>query len=305
VTVATDTRAALEPRALDYLATASGALGISTAPILVTLSQTDPTPVAVWRYIYALPLLIPFCLLRARSRSAFRQRGWIGIAALSGLFFAIDLVLWHHSIGLIGAGPATLLANTQVIWVALIGLFFLGERPSRVFWVFLPITLVGMFLLMGGGLEGIVQVADRRGLAFGVGAGIAYAAMLICLRLAQRRALIPPESALLVQAVIALTALSLVGFVEGSLPVALRAEQHLWLVLLGVGVQAICWFLISGGIRRLPGHHGGMLLLAQPAMSLILAWWLLGQALSIGRISGAALILIGITVPVLREARRR
>ncbi len=300
-----DARAALQPQATDYLATACGALGISTAPILVTLSQAHPTTVAVWRFLYALPPLVAVCLLRRRSRLAFRRPGWITIAALSGLFFAADLVLWHHSIGLIGAGPATLLANTQIIWIPLIGLLFLGERPTRVFWLFLPLTMAGMFLLAGGGLDGIPHAADRRGLAFGIGAGAAYAGMLVCLRLAQRRVPIPPESALLVQVALALPALSLFGFAEGSLLVSLATEQHVWLLALGIGVQAGCWFLISGGIRRLPGHHGGMILLLQPVSSLMLAWWLLGQALSLGRGVGAVFILTGIAVPVLREANRR
>ena len=294
---------ALRPRPIDYLATSVGALGISTAPILVILSQADPTPVAVWRFIYALPLLVPLCLLRRKSRLAFRRRGWMAIAGLSGLFFAADLALWHHSIGLIGAGPATLLANTQIIWITLIGLFFLGERPSRVFWLFLPLTLLGMFLLVGGGLAGIPHAADQRGLALGIGSGIAYAGMLVCLRLAQRRVLIPPESALLVQISLALAALTLVGLAEHSLPVALATEQHAWLALLGIGVQAVCWYLISYGIRRLPGHHGGMILLAQPVCSLVLGWWLLGQALTSGRVAGALLILIAVAVPLLREAR--
>ena len=48
-----------------------------------------------------------------------------------------------------------------------------------------------------------------------------------------------------------------------------------------------------------------MILLAQPICSLGLAWWLLGQALSASRIAGALLGLIGIAVPLLREARAR
>ena len=76
---------ALRPRPVDYLATLVGALGISTAPVLVVLSQAHPTPIGVWRFIYALPLLVPLCLLRRESRLAFRRRGWMALAGLSGL----------------------------------------------------------------------------------------------------------------------------------------------------------------------------------------------------------------------------
>src|SRR5204863_255163 len=50
---------------------------------------------------------------------------------LAGIFFAADLLLWHHSIGDVGAGLATVLANIQVVLVPLVAWAILAEPPGR------------------------------------------------------------------------------------------------------------------------------------------------------------------------------
>src|SRR5436305_12330468 len=91
-----------------------GAIAIAFSSILVRLSHASPSTAAIFRCAYALPVLGLLTWLedrRLRSRSG-RERL---IAVGAGVFFAADLILWHHSIGDIGAGLATVLANVQVI----------------------------------------------------------------------------------------------------------------------------------------------------------------------------------------------
>jgi drug/metabolite transporter (DMT)-like permease len=286
-----------------YLRTLAGALGISAAPVLFALADVHPTAGAVWRFLYALPVLVPLCLLRPSARRSFAMSGWLPLAALSGAFFAVDMALWHHSVLLVGAGPGTLIVNTQVLWVALFGLLFLGEPPSRVFWLALPLAFAGMFLLAGGDLDGIARPDDRRGLVLAATAGVAYAGVLITLRAAARRAPIAPEAALVTQIGVALCLLTALGFAEGSLPTALGRAQHGWLALLGVGAQALAWIAITSGIRQLPGHHGALILIAQPVSSLLLGWWILDQSLTPLRVLGALAIVGAIVLAIWSEPR--
>lgn len=286
-------------RSRDYGATLCGALGISFAPILLVLSEVQPTPAAVWRFLWAMPILIPLCLVRASG--SFGNRGWLPFATLSGVFFSADMFLWHRSIGLLGAGPATLAVNTQVIWVALFGLIALGERPTRAFWIALPVTFVGLALLSGGEVTGVPTETQMRGLAMALGAGVAYAGALICLRRSSRSAGARPEAVLLVQLATAGPILVVVSALEGTLGVVPSANQHLWLALLGLGPQALAWMLITSGIARLPGHHGALMLLIQPAASLALGWVILGQTLDARAALGAAVTLLGIGTALFSE----
>ena len=50
------------------------------------------------------------------------------------MFFAADLILWHHSIADVGAGLATVLANIQVVLVPLVAWAVLAERPRGAYW---------------------------------------------------------------------------------------------------------------------------------------------------------------------------
>jgi len=284
-----------------YLLTIAGALGISAAPVLFALSEAHPTVAAVWRMLYALPLLVPLCLAQRSAREALRRPVWLVTAALSGAFFAGDLGLWHHAIGVIGAGPATLLVNTQALWVTLFGVAFLGERPGLAFWLGIPVAGAGMYLLTGGTASGLPGAGDLYGLGLALAASLFYSGMLICLRRAAQQGGDVPQALLLVQLPVTLAIMAGLGFAEGSLPVSLSGEQHVWLALLGIGVQTFAWCAITLGLGRLPGHHGAMLLVIQPVSSLVLAWLILGQALTAGRIAGAGLVLAAIAATVLAD----
>jgi drug/metabolite transporter (DMT)-like permease len=91
-------------------AAAAAAVGLSFTAIFFALSETSPSTATVFRCLYALPIL----WWLARREDAFfgprpwRTRRW---ALLAGVFFGIDLLLFHASILLMGAGLATVLSN--------------------------------------------------------------------------------------------------------------------------------------------------------------------------------------------------
>jgi drug/metabolite transporter (DMT)-like permease len=292
----------LHPRARDYSLLLLGAAVLSVSPILFTLSRAAPAPGAFWRFAYGFPAIALVCALRPGARASFRLRGWAGLAALAGALLAADILCWHSAIPLLGAGPATLLANTQVIWVALFGALALAEHPTALFWLGLPVLFGGLWLLAGGAASAPLE-ADRSGLGYGLLAGVLYAGSLVCLRRAQRVAPAAAEAVLAVEVATSLAVVAVAGWLDGSLPVSLSDEQHAWLLALGLGPQVCGWFAITRALRRLPGHHGAVLLLLQPVGSYALGWLLLGQALDPARLLGGALVLAAIAAAIFAEAR--
>ena len=191
-----------------------GAVAIAFSSILVRLSHASPSTAAIFRCAYALPILGALAWLEDRR---FGGRSWvdrrIGIAA--GVFFAADLILWHHSIDDVGAGLATVLANIQVVLVPLVAWAVLAERPNRRVLSALPIALVGV-LLISGVLEqhGAYGRAPGRGAAFGLAAGIAYVGFLLLLRRSNsdlRRVAGPLFDATATAAVVAIVAGVIIG----------------------------------------------------------------------------------------------
>jgi drug/metabolite transporter (DMT)-like permease len=87
--------------------------------------------------------------LLERRRHGPASRAVAGYAAAAGAFFAADLILWHHAIADVGAGLATVLANLQVVLVAVAAWLLLGERPSARVAAAVPLVFAGAVLISG------------------------------------------------------------------------------------------------------------------------------------------------------------
>ena len=60
------------------------------------------------------------------------RRATVWLAVIAGVFFAGDLLSWHHAVDAVGAGLATVLGNLQVIVVALVAWLVFGSgRRAR------------------------------------------------------------------------------------------------------------------------------------------------------------------------------
>ena len=158
-----------------------GAVTIAFSSILVRLSHASPSTAAIFRCVYALPILGLLAWIEDRR---FGARSWRERRAglVAGIFFSADLLLWHHSIGDVGAGLATVLANIQVVLLPLVAWALLSERPGPRVLLALPVSLVGVLLISGVLEHGAFGRNPTRGALFGVGAGIAYVGFLLLLR---------------------------------------------------------------------------------------------------------------------------
>ena len=104
-----------------------GVLSISFSAVFIRLALVSPVTATFYRAAYAIPILaIIWLFRRAADRRGRRERL---LAFVSGLFLAADLDLWHESIALVGAGLGTVIPNVQIVFVALVGWLYQGERP--------------------------------------------------------------------------------------------------------------------------------------------------------------------------------
>src|SRR5689334_13546297 len=122
----TDVTAADLPRPLaaiaarPRLAALLGATCIAFSGILYRWAEVSPSTGTVFRALFGLPLLGFVAWLEHRRYGGLPART-IRLALLAGVFFAGDLLFWHHAIEAVGAGLATVLGHLQVlVGVALI-----------------------------------------------------------------------------------------------------------------------------------------------------------------------------------------
>ena len=280
-----------------------GALTIAFSAIFVSLADVSPGTAAFYRCAYALP---PLALLawRERRRYGSRASGQARLAWIAGVFFAADLVLWHHAIEQVGAGLATVLGNTQVVIVALAAWLLLGERPGTRVAIAVPVVLLGVVLISGVIGEGAFGRDPVLGVLLGLATGAAYAGFLIVQRRANadhRRPAGPLLDATLSAAIVSLV----IGIPLGGVDLVPSWPAHGWLLLLGLLVQVVGWLIISISLPRLPTAVTSVVLTIQPVGSVFLGIWLLGEDPSAVQLAGVALIVAGLLITTLRVRPHR
>ena len=270
----------------------AGALTIAFSSILVRLSHTSPSTSAIFRCVYALPLLALLALREDRRlgpRAARDRR----LALAAGVFLGVDLLCWHRSIADIGAGLSTVLANLQVAAVPLLAWALLGERPGRRVLAALPIVLAGIVLISGALEQGAYGRDPAAGAVFGVLTGLAYACFILVLRQssAQRR---PPAGPLLDVTIAAAVTTLAGGLLIGDADLVPSWPGHAWLVTLALTSQVLGWLLISLSLPRLPAAITSMLLTIQPIASVVLGAIIFGEAPTALQIGGVVALLAGL-----------
>jgi drug/metabolite transporter (DMT)-like permease len=284
------------------LAAVLGALTIAFSAIFVRLADVSPATAAIFRCAYAIPILAVLAWDEGR-RYGPRAAGQARLAWIAGAFFAVDLVLWHHAIGQVGAGLATVLGNTQVVVVPIAAWLFLGEKPGGRVAASVPIVLIGVVLIsgvLGGEAFGRDPVL---GVLFGIGTGIAYAGFILIQRGANADLRRPAGP--LLDATISATVVSLlVGLPLGEVDLVPTWPAHGWLLLLAIGVQVMGWLLISLSLPRLPAAITSVVLTIQPVGSVMLGMWLLQESPSGTQLVGVGFIIAGLLMTTLRVPGR-
>lgn len=279
-----------------------GAITIAFSSILVDLSGASPATTAIFRCVYALPVL-GFLAIHESRRIAEHprpRRRWIYLA---GAFFGADLIFWHHAIEDVGAGLATMLANVQVLILPFVAWVIWHEKPSRRVLAAVPLAALGV-VLISGVLGDAYGIDPARGVLFGLLAGAAYVGFLLLMRGdpgARYRVAGALFDATLAAAIFCVVA----GLAAGEAHLVPTWPSAGWLALLALSSQVFGWLLITGSMPHLPTATTSMILIAQPAVTVILAAIILGQVPSAGQLLGVAVILgcLGAVTALSKKAR--
>ena len=278
-----------------FLCLLAGGCCIAFAPIFVRLSDTGPVASAFWRVSLATPLLwvwalrTPIVARGAASAAADRRPMWALLWA--GIFFALDLGVWHWSIVWTSVANSTLLANLAPIFVTLAGWLFWKRKVTGTFLVGMTVAIVGMFVLVGPnfGVGGTRLLGD----ALGALTGAFYAGYMLAIKAARDARI---STARLMAWSTTITAIAL-------LPVALLSPQPFmpgsavaWLPLLGLAVvsQSLGQGLIAYAFAHLPASLSSVSLLIQPVVAALAAWAIFGEAVGAAQLLGGAIVLTGI-----------
>jgi drug/metabolite transporter (DMT)-like permease len=272
-----------------WLALVSGAIIISTSPIVVKLTDIPGTSSAFYRVFIGCISLLPWLLIR-RPVIPQGKAMWGVIAA--GAFFAIDLVFWNESLMQAPAATASLLANSAPLWVGLGASYLFREQLTRRYWIGLSVALAGMVIVAQNAFA--VTPQDIPGMLLAMGASVCYAGYILSTRHARGGV----DTATFMIWSLAIASLII-------LPIALVLGKPLWgfsqlswgyLIFLGIFTQTLGWLAINYALGHLPAPVTSVVLLGQVVLAALLAVPILGEPIRTSQMIGGLFILGGIYI---------
>lgn len=284
------------------LAALLGAFAISFSALFFEYAGVSAVSGAFFRPAYAVPvLLLLWWRVRGRDDRTTRDR-WVALGA--GIFLAFDFVCWHLSIGHIGTGLSTLIANAQVVIVAVIAWAFMGEKPRRMVLASVPLVLAGVALVSGMGRADAFGADPVLGTVLALASACGYAGFLLAYR-RSNRAQSPTVGSLLDASIGAALATLAAGPFLGTLDLVPSWPAHGWLLALALLCQVAGWLAIGYALPRLPAAETSTIILLQPALTMVWGAVLLTERPSLLQLAGATLVLIGVGMVAIVTGRRQ
>jgi drug/metabolite transporter (DMT)-like permease len=276
------------PSALPYLAIAFGVFALGCSALFVRWANAPGPVTGFYRMGLASLVLLPLAL-RQGGRRPWPKRGVL-FAVLGGASLALDLALWTTAVFMTKVANATLFANTAPLWVALVGMAFLGERLPALFWGGLVITLSGGALVAGS--DFLVHPTLGWGDVISLLAGVFHAGYYLCTQVGRRYL----DSARYVWLAGACSAVCLLviclaaGFPLTGYP----PQTYLAFAAAALITQAAGYLAVGYALGHLPASVVSPTMTGQPVVSALLAIPLLGETLSHIQWLGGAAVIAGI-----------
>ncbi len=280
----------------NYIKLISGVIAISFSPLAVKMVGFTPGVSAFYRSFYAGIFFLILALLRyLNTREAAGNSFWLLPSILAGVFLGVDLFVWHKTILYVGAGPATFLGNSQILFVTVFAALFFKERIPLLFYLILAMVITGLYFLIPSITQGVSRPV---GYLMGLIVGITYAGMLICLRYAKMLSGERDYPELFSLAVVFLSSVLVIflaaTILDGNTIFVWNLKDHILMAITGLFCQTLGWYFINSNILKLPAHEGSLLLMLQPLFATVWGCIFFLEPLSGMQVLGVFLALSGI-----------
>lgn len=266
------------------------------------MDSMGPLTFAGVRYLIGGLLVLPLALYERRRRPiALTRTHWLFIIAMSTVFF---LGSWLQQAGL-GTTTATnggFLTGLYVFFVPLLGYVLFRTRPHPIIFVGVPLALVGIYYLNGGGLESF-----NAGDWLIVGSAVFWAMHVILLGHVTRMTGLP----IFVSAISFLIAgLAASAIALGTETPTIQAISSGWIEIAYAAVlsTAVGFTLQAVGQEHVPPANAAIILSAESLFAALGGALILGERLPLIGYAGATLIFAAIllveALPPLWARRR-
>ncbi len=279
------------PDRVGWLGLIGGTTIIAWSGVLARFLDVGPLAGAAWRMGLAVPALAAWAkLMSARDSRLVSPARFAIPLVLAGLAFAADVGSFHVALTGTRIANAAFIGNVAPILTVVGGALFFAERPSARVWPALALALAGSWIMAGMSAPGRIGFGD----AFALSAAVFYAVYLMIIK--RVRSGLDGASATLWPAAVSAVALTFAALAHGETMVPSTALGWTIVVLLGVVTHTIGQGLTSLALGRTTVGLVALVILAQPPFTALIAWGVLGEAMTGMQMIGGAIILAAVTL---------
>ncbi len=265
----------------------------STSFIIIKLglNELPPLTFAGLRYILAFFFLLPFAFTKSRLEEIrnIDRIGWIKLTALGFLFYTFTQGTLFIGLSLLPVVSVSLILNFTPLVVALMGIFFLLEKPTRIQWLGALLFILGIIVyfypveLSSNQTLGIVVML------IGV---ITNSSSAILGRAVNRSGKFSPLVVTAISMGIGSMVLLIVGLaIQGMPPISLRNFLFLlWLAVINTAFAFTLWNLTLQKLTAMESSIINGTILIQVAA---LAWFFIDEPISLKEGIGMLAAAIG------------
>ena len=287
-------QAFLTPTHMAYIALGIAILCFSIGNVITKFVDVGPAASAFYRLFLAMPMAWAMLFLlenkstkkATRTPVPFMKTAPLGIAC--GLFFGAEIGLLHYAFTQGSVGIAIFLNNFAPLFVILGSWLFLGQKPSQKSILCLTCAAPGAFLLADIDPNNIMASLN----------GGSIAALLSALCLAG----FLMSATQLRKTVRAKTVMNWTNFIACLMlaPIAILTKEQLlpqgwegWAVLLSIVIisQVMGMNLFTQAMGTLTSTATAFGALAQPVLTMVIAWFVLNETLTNNQLLGAVIVL--------------
>lgn len=280
------------------LAVAGLSASFGFVSIIVGGVDLDAPVLVFYRCLFAVPA-IALALVVTRRLFVLRHRLTVRAALLLGTTLGAHWFMFFETIKLSSVAFALLAAYVAPILVALLAPVVLPERRSPVALAALVPAAGGLALvaLAGGEEVGVGPLA----LATGLGTALTYAALVIGTKGISARV----SAGGLTFWNYTFSGLVMVPLLFGAERVVPSPDEVGYVILLGVVFTALSGYLYIWLIRKVTAQTMGVVAYLEVVSGALLAWAVLGEALTWQVVVGGSLIILGGLAVVVLEPKAR
>jgi drug/metabolite transporter (DMT)-like permease len=275
----------------------------STSWVLIKLGLDDIPAItfAGLRYTLAFLVLLPFALRRRHIATLGQlSKGiWLQLIVLGLLFYAITQGAQFLGLTYLPAITVNLLLSFTIIVVVVLGIWTLGERPTRDQWLGMIVFLAGVSIFF---YPPVFPQEQTIGIIIVLGGVLANAVSSILGRNLNRDKRIPPTVITVITMGIGGIALLIAGLVIQGLPELSLLNWGIiaWLAVVN---SAFAFTLWNHTLRTLSAMESSIINNTMMIQIPILAWVFLDEDPSALEITGMVLAGVGILIVQLRWRR--